>query len=138
MNRRTFLALTTIPPTAKHGRYPSIAVERMLEANALELVTQLTLGLFAAAPVEIAIVRRARKACERAEVLHVSVRFGSLRCHALDDFDDAGAGLPCAAGRSRARKACRKKSRSICCRPTSRSSSAIRAFACVSAERLSS
>jgi len=46
--------------------------------------------------------------------------------------------LPCAAGRSNARKASRKKSMSICWRPTSRSSSAMRAFARVSAERLSS
>ncbi|KYK49464.1 hypothetical protein A1D31_24415 [Bradyrhizobium liaoningense] len=37
--------------------------------------------------------------------LYVGVGVGSLRCHGLDDFDDADAGLPCAAGRSNARKA---------------------------------
>ncbi|WP_334529529.1 hypothetical protein [Bradyrhizobium sp. AZCC 2230] len=32
-----------------------------------------------------------------------------LRRHGFDDFDDADAGLPSAAGRFNARKACRKK-----------------------------
>lgn len=68
--------------------------------------------------------------------MHVGVCVCYLRSHRLDDFDDADADLPCAGGRSKARKACRKKSRSICWRPTSPSSSAMRALA--SAERLSS
>ena len=70
--------------------------------------------------------------------LHVSVRDGCFQRHGFDDFDDADAILPCAAGRSKARKAFRKKSMSICWRPTSRSSSAMRALARASAERFSS
>lgn len=77
----------------------------MLEANALELVAQLALGGPTTAPVDRPVVRRARQARQIAEALHVGVRIGCLRCHGLDDFDDADAGLPCAAGRSNARKA---------------------------------
>jgi len=96
------------------------------------------LGGLTTTPVEMPVIGCARQARQMAKLVYVRVRIGCLRCHGLDDFDDADAGLPCAAGRSNARKACRKKSRSICWRPTSRSSSAMRAFARVNAERLSS
>src|ERR1700756_3090538 len=110
----------------------------MFEANALDQVAQLALGRLAVVSGETPIVGCARQAREAAQVLYVSMGVGCLRCHGFDNCDDADTGLPCVAGRSNARKAFRKKSMSICWRPTSRSSSAMRAFACASAERLSS
>ena len=51
-----------------------------------------------------------------------------MRCrHRFNDFEQAEECLPCAAFRSKARKACRKKSISSCWRPITRSSSAMRA-----------
>jgi hypothetical protein len=38
-----------------------------------------------------------------------AARAGCFQRHGFNDFDDADAGLPCAAGRSKARKAFRKK-----------------------------
>jgi len=101
----------------------------VLETNALDQIAQLALSLLTAASGKVPVIRRARQACEPAQALHVGVRAGCLSRHGFNDFDDADAGLPCVAGRSKARKAFRKKSISICWRPTSRSSSAMRAFA---------
>ncbi|MGC2087077.1 MAG: hypothetical protein WA702_27360 [Bradyrhizobium sp.] len=116
-----------------------VAVENMFQADALDQVAQFALGRLAVLSGETPIIGCARQACEPAQVQHISVGIGCARCHCLDDFDDGDTGLPCAAGRSNARKACREKSRSIYWRPTSRSSSAIRAFfACARAERFSS
>src|SRR6185312_14661186 len=107
----------------------------VLEANALDEIAQFTVGRFISAPGEMPVVRRSRHARERAQALHVGVRTGCFQRHGFDDFDNADAGLPCCAGRSNARKALRKKSMSNCWRPTSRSSSAIRAFARARADR---
>ena len=124
-----------LPP---EGRcHAPVAIEAMLEANALDLVAQLALGRLIAASGRGAD-NRLRAAGLRAGTGAARRRCDRRQRHGFDDFDDADAGLPCAAGRSKARKALRKKSMSSCWRPTNLSSSAIRAFAWASAERFSS
>src|SRR5258708_15365887 len=60
-----------------------------------------------------------------------ALRTGCRLHHRLDDFVDFVAPVPSLGWRSpfTCRKACRKKSRSTCCWPTLRSSSAIRRLA---------
>jgi hypothetical protein len=119
-----FLGIHHHAPPPQGWLSPAIAIEAVLEANALDKVAQLALGRLITASGKVPVIRRARQACEPAQALHIGVRTGCFQCHGFDDFDDADAGLPCAAGRSNARKAFRKKTMSSCWRPTSRSSSA--------------
>ena len=109
-----FLAIHhhALPPEGRG--HPPIAIEAVLEANALDQIAQLALTRLIAASGKVPIIGRARQACEPAQALHIGVRAGCFQRHGFDDFDDADAGLPCAAGRSKARKAFRKKSMSIC------------------------
>src|SRR6478735_2308356 len=130
-----FLGIHHHALTPESRCHPPVAIETVLEANTLDKIAQLALTGLIAASGEVPVIRRARQACEPAQALHIGVRTGCLQCHGFNDFDDAAAGLPCAAGRSKARKAFRKKSMSSCWRPTSRSSSAIRELAWASAER---
>jgi hypothetical protein len=58
-----------------------------------------------AASGKVPVIGRARQACEPAQVLHIGLRAGCFQRHGFNNFDDADAGLPCAAGRSKARKA---------------------------------
>jgi hypothetical protein len=77
----------------------------VLEANALDQIAQLAVIRVAAASGKMPVVRRARQACQPTQVLHIDLRATGLYRHGLNDFDDADAGLRCAAGRSKARKA---------------------------------
>ena len=98
------------PVELRCGRdHPTIAIDNVFEANALDQVAQLALGRLAVVSGEMPIVGCARQAREAAQVLYVGMRVGCLRGRGFDDFDDADAGLPCAAVRSNARKAFRKK-----------------------------
>jgi hypothetical protein len=110
----------------------------MLEANALDRIARFALTRLIVASGMVPVISRARQACEPAQALYIGVLTGCFQRHGFDDLDDTDAGLPCAADRSKARKALRNKSMSSCWRPTSRSSSAMRAFVWASAERFSS
>jgi hypothetical protein len=94
--------------------YPPITIEAVLEANALDQIAQLAFTRLIAASGKVPVIRRARQACEPAQALHIGLRAICYYRHGFNDFDDADAGLPCAAGRSNARKAFRKKSMSSC------------------------
>ncbi|MFG3594636.1 hypothetical protein [Bradyrhizobium sp. RDI18] len=60
--------------------------------------------------------------------MHIGVGTGCPQRHRFNNFDNVRAVLPCAAGRSNARKALEKIEVQLL-RPTSRWSSAMRAFA---------
>ena len=60
-----------LPP---EGRcHPPIAIEAVLEANALDRIAQLALIRLVAASGQVPVVGRARQACEPAKTLHIGL-----------------------------------------------------------------
>src|SRR5271165_4560931 len=110
---------------------PPIAIEAVLERDLLDFVAQIRFRPLWHSNLAKAIEAGARHAAELAQMLDRGGALRLLRVHFFNDRVD-GVARDDRSRASMSRKASRKKSRSICCLPILRSSSAIRACACAS------
>src|SRR5260370_4093539 len=106
----------------------AIAIEAVFERDRLNFVAQIRLRLLGLANLAKAIEAGARHAAEQAQMLDRGGALRLLRVHFFNDRVD-GVARDDRSRASMSRKASRQKSRSICCLPILRSSSAIRACA---------
>ena len=112
---------------------PPIAVEAVVERDRLDFVAQVRFRPLRRANLAKAIEAGARHAAEQAQMLDRGAALRLPRGHLFDDRVD-GVARDDRSRASMSRKASRKKSRSICCLPILRSSSAIRACARASSD----
>ena len=61
--------------------YPPVALEAVLEANALDQIAQFALTRVIAASGKVPVIGRAQHACESAQVLHIGLRAGCFQRH---------------------------------------------------------
>src|SRR5215831_13756100 len=119
-------------------RHAAVAISLVRECNPMDSVAQIGIGALWGCRLQISIEAGAGNAAEPAQTLDC---WGALQAalfgYRLDDRVEGVAGLLGSALASKACKARRKKSRSACWRPTSRSSSAIRRSARSSSARAS-
>src|ERR1700752_3257249 len=107
---------------------PPVAIEAVFERDLLDFVAQILFRPLGFTDFAEAIEAGARHAAEQAQMLDREAALRLLRGHFFNDRVD-GVARDDRSRASMSRKASRKKSRSICCLPILRSSSAMRACA---------